>query len=118
MRQEWDLSEIVDKLLEFRREREWEQFHHPKEVATALGIEVSELQEHFLWRENESPTEIQADSERYQGMKEEIADIAIYLAYLCHDLDIDLSQAIKEKMRINNEKYPKDKYRGIFKTSS
>lgn len=118
MRQEWDLSDAVDKLLEFRRERDWAQFHHPKEVATALGIEVSELQEHFLWRENESSLEIQADTERYRGMKEEIADIAIYLTYLCHDLDIDLTQAIKEKIRINNEKYPKAKYRGIYKTSA
>lgn len=68
----------------------------------------------FLWRENKSSLEIQADSRRYQGMKKEIADIAIYLVYLCHNLEIDLSPAIKEKIKINNEKYPKNKFRGIY----
>jgi len=110
----YDLSLVLSSLLKFRDDREWEQFHRPKELATAIGIEASELQEHFLWRVHEDPKNIQLDKERYQGIKEELADIAIYLLYLSHDLDVNLAQAIQQKLKLNEIKYPKNKYKGKF----
>jgi len=110
----YDFTDILPPLIKFRHEREWEQFHIPKELAIAIGIEVSELQEHFLWRVDETPEIIQLDKERYQGIKEELADVAIYLLYLCHDLDINLREAILKKLELNRKKYPKEEFKGKF----
>ena len=108
------LENILSKLIEFRDERDWKRFHKPKELATAISIEASELQEHFLWRESESLNEILEDTNRMNQIRMEIADIAIYLMYLIHDLKIDLSKSIIEKLELNEKKYPKEKYKGRF----
>ncbi len=110
------IESTLPRLLEFRGEREWEQFHLPKELAAAISIEASELQELFLWREREHPETIQKDAHRMDLIRDEVADILIYLLFLSHDLDIDLSEAILHKLEKNREKYPKEAYRGRYRT--
>ena len=113
----WNLESNINEISAFRHERDWEKFHKPKELATAVSIEASELQELFLWRENESAREIQSDTSYMKRIQEEVADIAIYLLFLAHDLEINLSDAIADKLVLNERKYPVDRYKGIYKQS-
>jgi NTP pyrophosphatase (non-canonical NTP hydrolase) len=109
------IESTLPKLLEFRKEREWEQFHLPKELAAAISIEASELQELFLWRDREPPETIKQDAHRMKLIRDEVADVLIYLLFLSHDLGIDLPDAILHKLEKNREKYPQDQYRGRYK---
>jgi NTP pyrophosphatase (non-canonical NTP hydrolase) len=104
-------ADLLKQLIEFRRERDWEQFHNPKDIAIALSIEVAELLEWFQWRDK---TEIQQmlETNKRDALEDEIADVAVYLSYLCHDLNIDLEQAIRRKMDKNAAKYPVEKVKG------
>jgi NTP pyrophosphatase (non-canonical NTP hydrolase) len=111
----WNLNEVIKKLLPFRRERDWEKFHRPKELATAISIESSELQELFLWREQETVEELLLDRERIQKIEDEIADIQIYLIFLVHDLGLNLSEIVQNKIRKNEQKYPVKEYFGRCK---
>ncbi len=102
---------LKQQLLAFRRERDWEQFHNPKDIAISLSIEAAELLEWFQWR---TLDEIQTMlvSDKRQALEDEIADVAVYLTYLCHDLQIDLPAVIRRKMQKNAAKYPKDLVKG------
>ena len=102
---------LLQQLLAFRRERDWEQFHNPKDIAISLSIEAAELLEWFQWRK---PAEIEhmLNSDKREALADEIADVAVYLSYLCHDLGIDLEQAIEQKMVKNAAKYPTEKVKG------
>lgn len=102
---------VLEQLLTFRRERDWEQFHNPKDLAISLSIEAAELLEWFQWR---NPDEIREmlNSDKREQLEDEIADVAVYLSYLCHDLGIDLNQVVKNKMAKNAAKYPKDRVKG------
>jgi NTP pyrophosphatase (non-canonical NTP hydrolase) len=91
----------IKKILAFRSERNWEQFNTPKNIAVSVSIEAAELLEHFQWTENNPP-----DDKEKQAIAYEIADVAIYLSYLCHDLGIDLDQSVGEKVALNHLKYP------------
>ena len=105
---------IESIILTFRHEREWEQFHSPKNLATALSIEAGELLEQFLWRDNETVGGIQLDPKRMEAIRDEVADVLIYLLFLGNDLGIDLPEAIRAKVVKNAEKYPASEYRGRF----
>ena len=76
--------EILDKLISFRRERDWEQFHNPKDLAISLSIEASELLEWFQWKTNEQ-IKLLLKSDKRQDLEDELADVAAYLAYLCQE---------------------------------
>jgi len=108
------LNGIVDKLLAFRRERDWEQFHHPKDLAISVVLEAAELLEEFQWKGD-------AEVKRYleegglSRVREELADIAIYIAILSHDLGLDLLEEMEKKIRKNEEKYPVGKSKGSAK---
>ena len=91
----WDLSAAVQRLLAFRSARDWQRFHQPKELAAAIAIEAAELQELFLWRERETADEVTADPQRLEKIREEIADIAIFLLLATHDLRIDLVSRVR-----------------------
>ena len=107
------VEEITACIRRFRDERDWMQFHHPKELATALSIEAGELLEHFLWK---TPEECSARiEEQPDEIRDEIADIAIYLFELADNLDIDLVEAMKTKMAKNAQKYPVGKAKGSHK---
>jgi dCTP diphosphatase len=108
------IESILPLILAFRHEREWEQFHSPKNLATALSIEAGELLEQFLWRDNETVEGIQLDPKRMEAIRDEVADVLIYLLFLGNDLGIDLPEAIRAKVVKNAEKYPASEYHGRF----
>lgn len=105
-----DLSRLRDQLREFASERDWDQFHSPKNLAMALIVEAAELVEHFQWLTEEQSRQI-IDSKRSE-IEDEIADIYIYLIRLADKLGIDLSLATKNKIKKNQQKYPADKVKG------
>lgn len=107
------LKELQDKLLAFARERDWEQFHSPKNLVMALSVEASELLEHFQWL-TEAQSESLSETKR-QEVGHEMADIFIYLLRLSERLDIDVLEMVEQKIKINHEKYPADKVRGSSK---
>ncbi len=103
---------LLSKLIQFRQERDWEQFHNPKDIAISLSIEAAELLEWFQWQTEQQITQKLGSDKRLQ-LEDEIADVAVYLSYLCHDLGIDLNQVVAKKMLKNAEKYPVDKVKGM-----
>jgi NTP pyrophosphatase (non-canonical NTP hydrolase) len=105
--------ELVNAILEFRRARNWEQFHTVRNVATALSVEVAELLEHFIWSNDQQAPHIL--EEHRAAIAAEVADIAILLTYLTHDLSIDLRAAVSEKLAVNERKYPLEKSYGSNK---
>lgn len=102
--------ELMTQLLAFRNERDWEQFHTPKNLSAALCIEAAELLEQFQWAKDTELDEL-VERER-EAIEHEIADIAIFLSYLCHDLKISLSDVVRRKLELNRSKYPVAKARG------
>ena len=104
-------ADLLKQLIEFRRERDWEQFHNPKDIAISLSIEAAELLEWFQWR-NKTEIKQLLETDKREALEDEIADVAVYLSYLCHDLNIDIEQAIQRKMQKNAAKYPVDKVKG------
>jgi len=104
------LQPLVDALRAFAQEREWEQFHTPKNLACALSVEASELLEIFQWLTPEQSRSL--DDDRKQLVAAEAADVLLYLLQLCDKLDIDLVGAAQEKMLANARKYPVEKARG------
>ncbi|MDE0834921.1 MAG: nucleotide pyrophosphohydrolase [Akkermansiaceae bacterium] len=108
-----NLEKITDKIRSFRDERDWAQFHNPKDMAIAISLEAGELLEHFLWK---NPEEVEERIvEKRSEIQSEIADIAIYLTELADNLGIDLLKAMEEKIRVNEEKYPAERVRGSSK---
>lgn len=105
-----DIDELQAALREFAAERDWDQFHSPKNLAMALGVEVSELAEHFQWlSEDESRALPDAVRER---VAEEVADVQIYLVRLADKLGVDIGAAVQAKLVRNAHKYPAAKVRG------
>jgi dCTP diphosphatase len=107
---------VQNELLEFRRMRDWEQFHTPRNLATAISIEAAELLEPFRWTSETQACDIV--KERHAEIADEIADIAILLTYLSHDLAINIDEAVASKIQANAEKYPIEKARGSNKKYS
>jgi NTP pyrophosphatase (non-canonical NTP hydrolase) len=100
-------EEIIKALLDFRNERDWEQFHNPKDLALAISIESAELLELFLWKN--------ADDANANKVKEELADIISYSFLLCEKYGFDIKEIVLEKIKANAEKYPVDKAKGSAK---
>jgi dCTP diphosphatase len=104
------LESLTLKLREFAVKRDWEQFHSPKNLAMALAGEAGELLEHFQWLTEQQSMEI--DAGKKQLVSHEMADILIYLLRLGERLDIDVIEAVHEKMAINEKRFPVDKVKG------
>ena len=104
------LKDLERKIIAFRDRRDWAQFHSPKNLSQALGIEAAELQEIFLWQTSDD-SRIPADEDRHRA-ESELADIFIYLTYLCHEMKVDIVQAVKKKLIENEKKYPVNKAKG------
>ncbi len=102
-----DSQEIIKALLQFRNERDWGQFHNPKDLALAITIESAELLELFLWKKAE-----EADVEK---VKEELADVFAYAFLIAEKYNLDVKEIVLEKIKKNAEKYPVDKAKGIAK---
>ena len=107
------LESLRDRLREFARERDWDQYHTPKNLSMALIGEAAELVEHFQWVDG-GQSHLLADRTR-QSVEEELADILIYLVRISDKLNVDLYKAVVRKMEINEKKYPADKVRGSAK---
>jgi len=102
-----ETDEIIQALLKFRNERDWEQFHNPKDLALAISIEAGELLELFLWKQAE-----EANADR---VKEELADIFAFAFLLADKYGFDVKDIILEKVKKNGEKYPVNKAKGTAK---
>jgi NTP pyrophosphatase (non-canonical NTP hydrolase) len=105
-----DRENLRELILKFREDRDWKQFHKIKDLLLGLSIEVSELQELFLWKSEKEIEKVDKSK-----VENEIADIFIFLTYLCDDFDIDLREAVLRKIDLNNEKYPIEKSKGSNK---
>lgn len=100
-------EELTEALLKFRDERDWAQFHNPKDLALALNIEAAELLELFLWKD---PSEANVDK-----IKEELADVFSYAILLAEKYKLDIKEIILDKIQLNQAKYPVDKAKGSAK---
>ena len=108
-----DLENIQRKIIAFRNERDWAQFHDPKNLAEALSIEAGELLENFLWKTTEQSRNLTA--EELKNVKEELADIFIFLTYLSEEYKIDLLMEVEQKIAKNEAKYPVHRAKGSAK---
>jgi len=100
---------LIDKAVAFRDARDWKQYHTPKDVAISLSLEAAELLEIFQW----SGSNTQADTEEKRNkIKEELADVLMYSLLMAHDLDMDISEIVLDKLAINEKKYPAELARG------
>jgi len=102
-----DIEAVLEKLRNFRDERDWDQFHNSKDLAVAISIEASELLELFLWKENE-----EADPEK---LKDELADVMTFCLLLADKHQLDVTEIISDKIQKNKEKYPVEKSKGTAK---
>ena len=105
-----DLTVVRDTVRTFVDERDWDQFHTPKNLACALSVEVAELLEHFQWLQSGQREEL--GEAKLEQVRHEMADVMVYLVRLADKLDVDLGAAVIEKMALNRAKYPADQVRG------
>lgn len=104
------LDDLKRRLRDFARERDWEQFHSPKNLAMALIVEAGELVEHFQWLTGAQSEEL--DAPQREAVALELADVFIYLVRLADRLDVDLLDTAQRKIALNAQRYPADKVRG------
>ena len=104
------LHDITAQLRAFRDERDWKQFHNPKELAMSISIEANELLEHFLWKTPEQCTAYAASQK--EAIAEEMADVGKNLLIMAHDLGIDLVEAMEKKLTKDMLKYPAERVKG------
>jgi len=105
-----DIKELIGKVKKFRDERDWKQFHNPKDMALSLILESAEVLEHFQWKN-------QKEIEKYiktnkKDIGEELADVLYWVLLMCNDLEINISEALEKKIKKNERKYPVDKAKG------
>jgi NTP pyrophosphatase (non-canonical NTP hydrolase) len=113
MTQILDIDAITAQLREFALERDWQKFHSPKNLSMALSVEASELVEIFQWlSEAES---LQPNQQQQLAIRHEIADVMLYLLRISDILNIDIQQALEEKIALNQQRYPADKVKGSAK---
>lgn len=102
-----DINDITEALLQFRNERDWEQFHNPKDLSIAIAAEAGELLELFLWKNHEEAN--------INKVKEELADIFAFAFLLANKYQLDVKEIVFKKIEENNKKYPVDKAKGTAK---
>jgi NTP pyrophosphatase (non-canonical NTP hydrolase) len=104
-----ELRQLVDQ---FVSQRDWHQFHTPKNLSIALAVEAAELMEHFQWLDPAESRAVAHDAQRRQAAGEELADVVCYALAMANELGLDLADALRAKMIKNALKYPADEYRG------
>jgi len=109
------LATLKDAMRRFVAERDWEQFHSPKNLVMGLSVEAAELMEHFLWIDGDASRQAVNDPAKLAEVADEMADVACYLLALSNALAIDLSDAILGKLVKNAVKYPAEKYKGRYR---
>jgi dCTP diphosphatase len=108
------IAELRKLVADFVAERDWSQFHSPKNVSMALAIEAAELMEHFQWLTTDASRELAEQPEKLAEVGEELADVIGYSFALANELGLDISEAVRAKMVKNAQKYPAEKYRGRY----
>ena len=106
-----ELESLKNRLREFAKDRDWDQFHSPKNFSMAMIVECAELVEHFQWLTDEQSKHLPAET--LEEVRLEMADIFLYLIRLADKLDVDLIKAANDKIKLNAEKYPIDKAKGF-----
>jgi len=105
-----DINQLTERIQNFIKERDWNQFHNPKDLALSLVLESAEVMEHFQWKNNE---EMQEYIKSHKNeIEEELSDVLYWVLLMSHDLDIDIKKAFEDKMLKNEAKYPIDKAKG------
>ena len=107
----FDLKKMVEQ---FVGERDWHQFHSPKNLSMALAIEVGELMEHFQWITGEQSRTVHKDLEKKASIAEELSDVLCYCMAIANEMDIDIAQSMTRKMEKNRAKYPVEEYKGRY----
>jgi NTP pyrophosphatase (non-canonical NTP hydrolase) len=108
------ISELRELVRRFVEERDWRQFHSPKNLSMSLAIEAAELMEHFQWIDGAESRQLADDPTKLAEVRDEIADVLCYLLALANELHIDLADAVKAKMLKNAAKYPAELSRGRY----
>jgi NTP pyrophosphatase (non-canonical NTP hydrolase) len=104
------LKNLIKKIIKFREERNWKQFHNPKDVSLSLVLEATEVMEHFQWKNIEEVKEYVKSNKDDIG--EELADVLYWILLMSHDLNIDILDALDKKISKNEKKYPVEKTKG------
>lgn len=108
------LAELRDIVRQFVDERDWRQFHAPKNLSMSLAIEAAELMEHFQWIDVPQSRAAASDPAKIAAIGEELADVLCYALALANELDLDLATIVKDKMAKNAAKYPAEEFRGRY----
>jgi len=106
------IKDLKQKLAKFIKDRDWEQYHSPKNLSMSIAIEAAELMEMFQWLTIEESHNVIKDKEKLQEIEEELADIAVYVLDFCNMFNIDLTSAVLRKLKKNAEKYPSQLVKG------
>ncbi|MFH0936891.1 MAG: nucleotide pyrophosphohydrolase [Candidatus Daviesbacteria bacterium] len=107
------MKDLQNKIIEFRNQRDWKQFHNPKDISISLVLEATEVMEHFQWKNKEEMELYIKDHKEEIG--DELADVLYWILLLSHDLNINVLDALKGKIKKNADKYPVEKAKGIHK---
>ena len=112
--QDTTVAAMKNMVQEFVDQREWEQFHDPKNLSMSIAIEAAELLEHFQWLRSDQLAEVGEDRVAMAGIEEELADVFCYVLSFASAMGIDLCAALESKMAKNRQKYPVEKFKGRF----
>jgi NTP pyrophosphatase (non-canonical NTP hydrolase) len=108
-----DLGKLQDRVLKFRDDRDWKQFHNPKDLAISLLVEATELLDEFKWKDEKAVAKHLKESK--ESVSDEVMDVLYHVLLISADLDIDISKEFERKMRNNEAKYPVEKSTGSNK---
>jgi NTP pyrophosphatase (non-canonical NTP hydrolase) len=108
------VAELRRLVRAFVDERDWQQFHSPKNLSMALAIEAAELMEHFQWITPDASREVGAEADKLLAIGEELSDVLCYVLAIANELELDLATALREKMKKNASKYPVADFRGRY----
>lgn len=108
------LEELKNEVQRFSDERDWHQFHSPKNLSMSLAIEAGELMEHFQWISMQASRDLTNDAEKVKEIGEELADVFCYTLAIANEMGIDLASTFYDKMRKNRQKYPAAEYKGRY----
>jgi NTP pyrophosphatase (non-canonical NTP hydrolase) len=111
---ETTIAQLRQLVGQFVQERDWHQFHTPKNLSMSLAIEAAELMEHFQWLTADQSRAVAEDPERLAAVGEELADVLSYALAMANELGLDVATILRQKMIRNAQKYPAEQYRGLF----
>ena len=110
-----NIETLKEKVRHFVRERDWEKYHNPKDLAIAIAVEAGELLELFQWMKEGESKKIKENGHIMERVRSELADIINYCLAMANVLDLDVAKMVLSKLRENERKYPKEKYRGVWR---